>query len=181
MPAEDYPLARTTRKATVCSSITRGQNMSFAIPANESGRLEALRRYKILDTAPEVAYDEITELAAQICGCPVAVIGFVDEAQDWKKSKYGLPANFTGLPREISICSTTICGGNLLARRGPDQDERFRDNATVAGPPHFAILLRHALGHAGRPCARHPLCRRFQPREISFEQGETCDGWPARW
>jgi adenylate cyclase len=60
--------------------------MSVSIPANESGRLEALRRYQILDTAPEVAYDEITELAAQICGCPVAAIGFVDEAQDWKKS-----------------------------------------------------------------------------------------------
>jgi adenylate cyclase len=59
--------------------------MSFAIPVNESGLLEALRRYQILDTATEVAYDEITELAAQICGCPVAVIRFVDEAQDWKK------------------------------------------------------------------------------------------------
>ena len=90
--------------------------MSFAIPANESGRLEALRRYQILDTAPEVAYDEITELAAQICGCPVAVIGFVDEAQDWKKSKYGLPANFTGCrarsrsarpPSVPAICCTS--------------------------------------------------------------------------
>ncbi len=134
--------------------------MSFAIPANESGRLEALRRYQILDTAPEAAYDEITELAAQICGCPVAVIGFVDEAQDWKKSKYGLPANFTGLPREISICSTTICAGNLLHVGDLTKDERFRDNATVTGPP-LAVLLRHALGNAGRLCARHPLCRRL--------------------
>jgi len=83
---DDYLLARTSQKPTIASSITRGQNMSVAIPANESGRLKVLRRYRILDTAPEVAYDEITELAAQIYGCPVAVIGFVDEAQDWKKS-----------------------------------------------------------------------------------------------
>ena len=103
--------------------------MSFAIPANESGRLEALRRYAILNTVPEVGYDEITELAAQICGCPVAVIGFVDEAQDWKKSKYGLPADFTGLPREISICSTTICGSNLLHVGDLTKDERFRDKS----------------------------------------------------
>lgn len=147
--------------------------MSFAIPANESGRLEALRRYEILNTAPEVAYDEITELAAQICGCPVAVIGFVDEAQDWKKSKYGLPANFTGLPREISICSTTICSGNLLHVGDLTKDERFRDNATVTGPPHLRFYCGMPLvtpdGYAlGTLCVVD-----FQPREISFEQGET--------
>ena len=147
--------------------------MSFATPANESGRLEALRRYQILDTAPEVAYDEITELAAQICGCPVAVIGFVDEAQDWKKSKYGLPANFTGLPREISICSTTICAGNLLHVGDLTKDERFRDNATVTGPPHLRFYCGMPLvtpdGYAlGTLCVVD-----FQPREISFEQGET--------
>ena len=147
--------------------------MSFAIPANESGRLEALRRYAILNTAPEVGYDEITELAAQICGCPVAVIGFVDEAQDWKKSKYGLPADFTGLPREISICSTTICGSNLLHVGDLTKDERFRDNAMVAGPPHLRFYCGMPLvtpdGHAlGTLCVID-----FQPREISFEQGET--------
>ena len=147
--------------------------MSFAIPANENGRLEALRRYQILDTAPEVAYDEITELAAQICGCPVAVIGFVDEAQDWKKSKYGLPSNFTGLPREISICSTTICAGNLLHVVDLTKDERFRDNATVTGPPHLRFYCGMPLvtpdGYAlGTLCVVD-----FQPREISFEQGET--------
>lgn len=140
--------------------------MSFAIPANESGRLEALRRYQILDTAPEVAYDEITELAAQICGCPVAVIGFVDEAQDWKKSKYGLPANFTGLPREISICSTTICAGNLLHVGDLTKDERFRDNATVTGPPHLRFYCGMPLvtpdGYAlGTLCVVD-----FQPREL---------------
>lgn len=147
--------------------------MSFAIPANESGRLEALRHYAILNTAPEVGYDEITELAAQICGCPVALIGFVDEAQDWKKSKYGLPADFTGLPREISICSTTICGSNLLHVGDLTKDERFRDNAMVAGPPHLRFYCGMPLvtpdGHAlGTLCVID-----FQPREISFEQGET--------
>ena len=147
--------------------------MTFAIPANETRRLEALRSYQILDTAPEVAYDEITELAAQICGCPVAVIGFVDEAQDWKKSKYGLPADFTGLPREISICSTTICAGNLLHVGDLTKDERFRDNATVTGPPHLRFYCGMPLvtpdGYAlGTLCVVD-----FQPRQLSFEQGET--------
>ena len=147
--------------------------MSLAIPANETARLEALRRYEILDTAPEVAYDEITELAAQICGCPVAAIGFVDEAKDWKKSKYGLPASFTGLPREISICSTTICSGNLLQVGDLTADQRFRDSPTVTGPPHLRFYCGMPLvtpeGYAlGTLCVVD-----FQPHELSFEQGET--------
>src|SRR2546423_10514690 len=130
MPAEDYPLASTSQKPTVCSSITRGQIMSFAIPANESGRLEALRRYEILNTSPEVAYDEITELAAQICGCPVAVIGVVDEGPDWKKSKDGRAANLTRLPRGSSVCPPHNLAGQLFALREPTQDERVSGKPT---------------------------------------------------
>ena len=55
--------------------------MATLIPENESERLAALRAYQILDTQPERAYDELTELAAQFCNCPVAVIGLVDETR----------------------------------------------------------------------------------------------------
>jgi hypothetical protein len=98
LPADDNLLARTSQKPAIGSSIIRGKSMSFAIPANESGRLEALRRYAILNTVPEVGYDEITELAAQICGCPVAVIGFVDEAQAMKD--FDAPLRELGLDPE---------------------------------------------------------------------------------
>ena len=39
--------------------------MSFPMPANEADRLVAVRALNILDTAPDVAYDDIGELAAQ--------------------------------------------------------------------------------------------------------------------
>ena len=55
--------------------------MIHHLPANESQRLAALRSYSIMDTDPEVAYDEISELAAHFCDCPVAVIGLVDETR----------------------------------------------------------------------------------------------------
>ena len=41
------------------------------------------------------------------------------------------------IPREISMCSTTICAGNLLHVGDLIKDERFRDNATITGPPHL--------------------------------------------
>src|SRR5688572_30506794 len=74
------------------------------VPANEAERLAAVKSYQLIDTAPEIAYDEITELAAQICQCPVAVIGLIDESRDWKKSAYGFPPDMCTSPREMSIC-----------------------------------------------------------------------------
>ena len=95
--------------------------MSHLIPANELRRLVALRRYEILDTAPEIAYDEIAELAAQICRCSVAFISFIDDDRRWIKAKYGLPPEVTEAPREAAACSTTICGTEVLTGAGYDQ------------------------------------------------------------
>jgi hypothetical protein len=61
------------------------------MPVNERQRLAALRALDILDSAQDIAYDEIAELPAQICGCPVAYISFIDDDRRWLKAKYGLP------------------------------------------------------------------------------------------
>ena len=49
------------------------------VHTQEADRLEALRQYKVLDTPPEEAYDDITAMAAGICNTPVALISLVDE------------------------------------------------------------------------------------------------------
>lgn len=46
---------------------------------DEAGRLKALRRYRILDTDPEQAFDDLTMIASQICGTPIALISLLDE------------------------------------------------------------------------------------------------------
>jgi adenylate cyclase len=51
----------------------------------EAERVAVLRGYAILESAPEHAYDEIAELAAQVCNCPAAVINFVDDTSIWSK------------------------------------------------------------------------------------------------
>ena len=64
---------------------------NFQVPPDEELRLQTLKSYAVLDTVPEVCFDDITELAAEILGCPVSFIEFMDADGQWFKSKYGLP------------------------------------------------------------------------------------------
>jgi signal transduction histidine kinase/ActR/RegA family two-component response regulator len=78
----------------------------YPIPVNESQRLEALRNYDILDSAPEKEYDDLVALAAQLCGMPIAALTLVDEARQWFKAGIGLDAPETS--RDLSFCAHTI-------------------------------------------------------------------------
>ncbi len=48
--------------------------MDIPIPEDDADRVAALRAYGILDSALEQAFDDVTELAAQIFQCPAASI-----------------------------------------------------------------------------------------------------------
>jgi hypothetical protein len=56
----------------------RGETLSFPIPTNNRNGAAALRALDILDTAPDVAYDEIGKLASHtnrkgaVCTAPFA-------------------------------------------------------------------------------------------------------------
>ena len=146
---------------------------SFPIPANEPQRLDALRALDILDSAPEVAYDEIAELAAQICGCPVGYISFIDDDRRWLKARYGLPSEVTNAPRGATVCSTTICGADVLVVPDMTQDPRFDRVGMVVGDPHCRFYCGVPLitdeGYAlGTLCVMD-----FEPRRLTFEQTEA--------
>lgn len=79
----------------------------------EAERLEALRRYQILDTPAEPAYDDITFVAAQVCGTPIALIGFVDANRVWLKSKIGLTAS------EFPRTQTTLSADVIVMATAP--------------------------------------------------------------
>jgi len=148
--------------------------MPSPAPANETGRLAALDALDIIDSAPEVAYDEITELAAQICGCPVSYISFIDDNRRWLKARYGLPAEVAGdAPRESAVCTTTICGTELLVVPDLKHDPRFENSpmCRIEPPCRFycGIPLITNEGYAlGTLCVMD-----FEPRQLSFEQTES--------
>lgn len=48
--------------------------ISAALPSNERERLEALRRYEVLDSGSEKDLEEVVQLASAICQTPISLI-----------------------------------------------------------------------------------------------------------
>src|SRR4051812_48222220 len=123
-----------------------------APPADEAARLAALRRYEVLDTPPEPAYDDLVLLASRICRAPIALVTLVDEARQWFKAVVGMWVRST--PREHSFCARAIVPPvpKLMVVPDATQDERFRDNPLVTGEPGIRFYAGAPLvtpdGHA---------------------------------
>lgn len=100
-----------------------------ALPHNEKQRVEHLLALKILDTAPEERFDNITQLTSQIFSTPIALITLVDEDRQWFKSKCGLDVEETS--REVSFCGHVVAEGQSMVVEDARKDERFIDNPLV--------------------------------------------------
>lgn len=80
--------------------------------SNEDKRLSVLQQYQIVDTEAEKSFDELVQLAADICAVPLAAISLLDAKRQWFKAKTGILLEETAI--EDSFCQHTIRHDELL-------------------------------------------------------------------
>ncbi|OXS97884.1 hypothetical protein B7H01_00530 [Pandoraea apista] len=102
---------------------------------NEAERLAALRRYEILDTPPEPAFDRIVRLASYVLGAPISLVSLIDETRQWFKARQGLDVSQT--PRSMAFCAHAILGDDVFVVPDARADRRFSDNPLVTGEPNI--------------------------------------------
>ncbi len=141
------------------------------MPANESARLNSLRKTKILDTPLEERFERITRLVCRLLGVPTASISLVDDTRQWFKSMQG--SNLTETPRGIAFCSHAVLNDEIMVVRDAKTDARFHDNPLVTGDENVQFYAGHPLktadGHRiGVLCAID-----HKPRDLSDEDLQT--------
>lgn len=135
-----------------------GSRPSFS--RTQSRRRTAIRHCKILDTAPEAAFDNIAMLAARICDAESAAISFIDNDRQWFKATCGIDQRET--PIAASFCAHAIVQSDMLVVRDARLDPRFADNPLVTGAPNICFYAgARILAPDGTPIAS--LCI-FDPK-----------------
>ncbi len=141
--------------------------MSAPLPEREADRLAALREYQILDTPPEEAFDQITRLAAYICGTPISAVSLIDADRQWFKSRHGIEKTQT--PRDVAFCAHAILQPDVLIVPDALADARFAASPLVTEDNirfYAGVPLITPDGHAlGALCVKDR-----HPRVLSAEQ-----------
>ncbi len=139
---------------------------------SEFGRLNALRRYAILDTPPEGAFDRITTLAAELLDVPWAVVSLVDTARVWYKSVHG-DLGLREVARLPGLCGTAIAHEGPYVVENASADLRTHEHPLVRGRVglefYVGVPLRTHDGHTlGTLSCMDRSPRGVTPRELRF-------------
>ncbi len=170
---EDRPsltaVALAFQNATLQDLIEAGRLDPALLPSQEDERVATVRRYNILDTPPDDAFDRITRLACRLVDVPVALVGIVDADREWFKSRHGI--DVSEIDRDVALCATTIATGVPYLVEDVQTEPQFARNPIVQGDPSLhaflSVPLRTGAGHAiGTLCVFDRRVRTFTAEEI---------------
>ena len=140
---------------------------------DEEARAAALQALALLDTAPEREFDALVALAAELLGCPTALLNLVDHDRLFVKARTTPGAMV--LERDGAFCDRTVTDDRVTVIDDTLADERFRSSpfVTDAGVRFYAGAPLHVPDPDGVRRAVGTLCvvdsrpRRADPRELA--------------
>lgn len=110
-------------------------NAPFPVSPNEAGRLLAVHRSGILDSASEETLDSLAKITALSLAAPIALITVLSEDRQWFKAKVGL--DMVDTPRSWAFCNYTVLQSDIVEFPNLATDPRFAQNPAVQDAPHF--------------------------------------------
>ncbi len=99
----------------------------------EAARMAAVRRYDILDTPPDGAFDRVAAMAARLFDVPVASVTIVDADRIWFKAIHGLDG-VAQIGRDPGLCGSAILRDDTLVIPDTLSDPAACANPLVTGP-----------------------------------------------
>jgi serine/threonine protein kinase len=162
-------IAIAFQNAFVQDLVSAGRVDPQHLATNEERRLAAVRRYNILDTPPDDAFDRVTALAARLLDVPVALVSIIDGDREWFKSRRGI--EIEEVDRDVALCASTVATGRPLRVEDVHQAEGFAGNPLVLEHPELhafaSVPLATHDGHAiGTLCVFDVRPRRFSDLEL---------------
>jgi serine/threonine protein kinase len=170
---EDRPdldeIALAFQNASVQDHVTAGRIDPALLATDEERRLAAVRRYNILDTPPDDAFDRITDLACRLLDVPAAMISIVDVDREWVKSRRGI--EITQVDRGVALCAGTIATGRPQRVADVQDGVTFVDNPFVLDHPELhgyasVPLVTHDGHSIGTLCVLDTRVRAFSDAEL---------------
>jgi light-regulated signal transduction histidine kinase (bacteriophytochrome)/putative methionine-R-sulfoxide reductase with GAF domain len=134
----------------------------------EQSRLTALQQYQILDSESERSFDDLAQLAAQICQTPIALINLIADDRQWFKAKVGV--DVAELPLELGICPECVISRKTLIVPDVQADEHWATHPAIKAAPHVRFyagvpLITPAGDAIGTLCVAD-----FVPRQLTIDQ-----------
>ena len=135
----------------------------------DSSRVAALMRYRNLDYSNAPEFKIITQLAADICNVPIALVSFVDTNDVKLRFVCGLDGA-SSISRDISFCHHTVMEAKLFEVPDTTKDPRFQNSPLVVNDPKFRFytgipILTHDSYAIGALCVMD-----YKPNKLTAAQ-----------
>lgn len=164
--ADDQPAQPA--EAALASSWSMAPAGSFPVGLGEAERLQAVMASGLFDSAPELAYDRLVRLAAQVAEAPTALFTMLGPDRQFFKSKTGMAAD--GTPRSFAFCNYTVLGDAPFIVQDATRDVRFASNPLVTGELGIRFYAGFPLQDRGKRNIGTLCVIDYVPRTLNDQQ-----------